>query len=934
MLPTIISTKYGRYKTNQDDLATFLAVTGALCGAPNTLIKPDDASSDDAKSNRPKGKDRKLAKQRAAGSIIDESTRQKAPKLALNSYVPLAKIIAKSTSVHGRIPKWIITVIDKIIRDREECFRHINGEDVAAFLAKGQQDGHVHPINVLQCVRSILLPKYQYQVASSQNNDHPKTLSKKVLGETSGNANTRHTANMFASLGIKSPESSPSSGSDDHDQIRAIEAEDIEKADAWRTSLAPSQVFAAYPEASREEALLALGSLRGDMMLIRQAVLEQWVKFKDGAVDPAAAAITTNTAIDLVRSLEKQARPVIESYTKSLNSKDTQLPVYWYSLGSWIKDIDDKTCGTNIYAPLLGADIDCQANQSADFNSRDNTCVEGEYMGDWILESRSFRWAYMLIQLYCMEFFSKTNATFKVPPGHEPIRSGSGGRPDDAKLFEQIRTCHGQDIQWLYELSFLANYGFGPVFPCLDEVSRGFRIMHEDVDLKLWAVFGVQVFCEINEVLGQAAQPQPLQYLNNFVHGSLDFFQKAQDLYTSVLVVNSGEEVGGKSDEPVKEAQRGHTVISCLLPERLDEEIERMGHKSYPNLNKSYLMSQHPVLCGILLHTARLMVQKYGITVETCTRSIMKMAHFYNACSTFDPIKTSWFDLDHCMTALQGPNIFMSGKPPKKDTRNDFGKAFLFAVGAMSLTYAAPDCRDKMGRRGRNFTDDQFKSRKNSQGKTLQKLGPVSLMFEDRLCRAGDRYELNEEDLQAITERAAAYKGSEDEKYRMRAISKTSRSIVEKPKSVAQLLSDLSLGLDQEVLPISFPYICLNIECTKVIWKLEINLRSTHYKILHGEHMPPGFGTIALHLLAGHSDKLWIAADEIHNYVRDKTPGSTNGCTAVKWVVGNIREPLRSSLEKKICERMQEAAGSSKHTTIGFGPVMNYTIPEKPQNDC
>lgn len=237
MLPPILSTKYGRYKTNQDDLATFLAVTGNLCGAPATLTRPGNASSTDTKSTRPKGKDRKLAKQRAAGPIIDESTRQRTPKLALSSYIPLAEIIAKSHSVHGRIPKWIVTVIDKIISDREDCFRHINGEDVRTFLAKGQQDGHIHPINVLGCVRSILLPKYAAQVATAQNGVQPKTPSKKVLGEISGNANARNVANMFAELRMKTPESSPSSTGDASESSPTIEADDMEKADAWRTSL-------------------------------------------------------------------------------------------------------------------------------------------------------------------------------------------------------------------------------------------------------------------------------------------------------------------------------------------------------------------------------------------------------------------------------------------------------------------------------------------------------------------------------------------------------------------------------------------------------------------------------------------------------------------------------------------------------------------------
>lgn len=455
--------------------------------------------------------------------------------------------------------------------------------------------------------------------------------------------------------------------------------------------------------------------------------------------------------------------------------------------------------------------------------------------------------------------------------------------------------------------------------------------MSEDVDIKLWAIFGVQIFWEVKEMLGESTKSQPLQALTYFLRGGLGLFQKAEELYTDVLGMKSGQNVGGKIDNPVKAARQGYTMLTCLLPERLDEEMQEMGHTGYPNLNKCYLMSQHPILCGILLHTARLMMQEYGIAVETCSRSIMKMAHFHNACSTHNLIKGSWFDLEHCMTELQGPNLFMSGKPPGKETENGFGKAFLFAVGAMSLAYTAPDCRDRKGKRGRKLAEEQLKSRKNSQGKVLQKLGPVSLMFEDRFCRAGDRYELNEEDLQAITERAAAYKGGETGKYSRTTNSKTSRSGAGKPKSVAQLLADLSLGLDQEVLLISFPYICLNIECTSVLLKLEMELRSTHRELLDGEDMPPGFGLIALHLLAGHSDKLWIAADEIHRYVGDgKTPGSTNGCGGVEWMMQSIREPLRASIQDKMRESIRDwSYEQQKHIGDGVGPTKDNLIFEQ-----
>lgn len=463
-------------------------------------------------------------------------------------------------------------------------------------------------------------------------------------------------------------------------------------------------------------------------------------------------------------------------------------------------------------------------------------------------------------------------------------------------------------------------------------LTSGF-LVHEDVDIKLWAVFGVQLFWEVKEMLGESTRSQPLQALNHFLRGGLEFFQKAEELYTIVLGEQSGQIISGKIDNPVKAAQQGYLVITCLLPERVDEEMQEMGHTGYPNLKKCYLMSQHPILCGILLHTARLMMQEYGIAVETCSRSIMKMAHFHNACSTHDLIKASWFDLEHCMTELQGPNLFMSGKPPGKEAENGFGKAFLFAVGAMSLAYTAPDCRDRKGRRGRKLAEELPKPRKNGQGKVLQKLGPVSLMFEDRFCRAGDRYELNEEDLQTITERAAACKGGGADKHSRSTNSKTSLPGAGKPKSVAQLLADLSLGLDQEVVLISFPYICLNIECTRILWKLEMQLRSTH--LFDGEDIPSNFGNIALHLLAGHSDKLWIAANEIHRYVGDdKMPGSTNGCGAVEWMMQSIREPLRASIQDKMRESIRERSSQSHKNISGKVSSLKDSLVVEKQQDA
>lgn len=91
-------------------------------------------------------------------------------------------------------------------------------------------------------------------------------------------------------------------------------------------------------------------------------------------------------------------------------------------------------------------------------------------------------------------------------------------------------------------------------------------LVHEDVDIKLWAVFGVQLFWEVKEMFGESTRSQPLHTLNHFLRGGLELFQKAEELHTIVLGVGSGQDIGGKIDNPVKAAQQGYLVLTCLLP--------------------------------------------------------------------------------------------------------------------------------------------------------------------------------------------------------------------------------------------------------------------------------------------------------------------------------------------------------------------------------
>lgn len=174
------------------------------------MTKPDEAPTESGASSnatvndiaakptkRLKGKDRKAAK---AQQTADETAHQAQTKqkktyiLRLASYVPLAKHIASSNSIHARVPRWVLAAIYKIIDDRSECLQYFMG-DIGEGKDSTDNENHAYMIRILKEVANLLKVKSK-QAFLSQKSKRPTHLKTAFEGLAVEDTNDEDDGNM------------------------------------------------------------------------------------------------------------------------------------------------------------------------------------------------------------------------------------------------------------------------------------------------------------------------------------------------------------------------------------------------------------------------------------------------------------------------------------------------------------------------------------------------------------------------------------------------------------------------------------------------------------------------------------------------------------------------------------------------------------------
>lgn len=289
MLPNFLQSSLKIYKEDTNAVATWLAEKAKQCGYPPDLLDHNEATVSKSlqASKRLKGKARKQAKDAASGqSKKPENLESNSNLPARASYVikvkdftTLADHIAGFNKPVVKVPKSLAHTLDRAINLRKQHSAWSREQDVldGANQYSNQADadvGHSYFLSILERTREILRPRM------------PSGMVDDFLSKSSGDDQiSSQMGNNFANLDIQEPSQA------------FLDAPNVENTFA-------SPRYEAETLHTLEEQYLAAHCLFEDVSHIRGFIGRLWTDYLNG-MGLVAASITTNTAIDFVRSLEE-----------------------------------------------------------------------------------------------------------------------------------------------------------------------------------------------------------------------------------------------------------------------------------------------------------------------------------------------------------------------------------------------------------------------------------------------------------------------------------------------------------------------------------------------------------------------------------------------------------------------------------------------------
>ena len=250
----------------------------------NILNDPNDASKQP--KFRLKGKARKLAK--AATTANDSSLNCPKYRIAIKDFTVLALYIVKQTSV-VMIENSVILTLTRLIDKRREF-----SSMFAAASDKSADSTHSHFLNILVDVRNIL----EKHPSINPNLQKGRSDSGKKNGDK--DMSCENMENRFASLDLEEP------------------SEAFLNAEPPRPQPVSSDDGSRYETKTKEdiwECLFAAHIMVLDLVKIRHGIMWIWINYEAGLdMYLCAAAIATNTAMDLARNIYEHVLPMTKGF--------------------------------------------------------------------------------------------------------------------------------------------------------------------------------------------------------------------------------------------------------------------------------------------------------------------------------------------------------------------------------------------------------------------------------------------------------------------------------------------------------------------------------------------------------------------------------------------------------------------------------------------
>jgi hypothetical protein len=522
-------------------------------------------------------------------------------------------------------------------------------------------------------------------------------------------------------------------------------------------------IYKAERQDDLEEAFFALHLLVGDFNKLRTEVSHAWAGYKDGLYDLIAASITTNTAVDLTRSMADDLKSMFAKHGGGIR----MLQVYYAAqcleagkmVGYKLRSGDDmnfetyKLADTMFYPAFQLLDAFCRVLQAGP-DPQMKRGIYGYYEPHSDRDAKSNREKFVEDKILLLEMLEEFYFYFRTtkPPGSQP--------------------------------------------PVEDELIRGLRTMFETKEVTLTLAFATTLFLDIHHILRHDAE-LGFHRMRNFMQFVQVDVEEGVDFHKGIDM----ETWPAENDKAVQQ------FIETLQFWCRDDQ-QRIAAQKLKRLNIPIpfcLYRNHPWLCGMWKYYAQMRFHEISIVFVNAWGSVMSCAHLYNAVQGGKTKDIMWKDMD-VVIQFQGEKAFFIGEHPTSS--EDCLKRFALAMGA-SATSLAKSTRKKKG---------LTLSKRGPKG--LKEGGTILQTFKGRICDGNGQNDINAEHVQKILEGSSwGYELNEDGR-----VNEVYKDTDEAPKkvSVKHLHVSKLLGLVRDVIhaetvEIAFDYLRLHRMCWRLL---------------------------------------------------------------------------------------------------------------------
>ncbi|KAJ4308456.1 hypothetical protein N0V84_012091 [Fusarium piperis] len=650
MLPDVLQSVYRQYKADTNSVATWLATTAKT----NGYVEDTGNAAPGGSSTRLKGKARKKGKaQTQTKTHNNNSTSKGKYVLRIRDFEPMAGFIAKLESI--TVPEDFVIALERVIWVRKTFIDMLVANGIQT--DSSSEKTHSYFADVLEKVGQCLQPLV---TAPAFKAPEPKAASK----------SKNPLSNIFEALEVYTP------------------SEDFLNAPAAAVPKTKPDVEYTVEEGDTlGDAIFALVSLLDDFSRLREEVRSLWKRQLDGSLDLAAAAVATNTAFELARSIEDEVKPLLDKH-----GGVADLIVLYFS----------KVC--------TACGIDAEMKEHGDpYNMEAYDLAKGCWAnGITMLKSYAVGNAGDHI-------ISKYNGKF----GWYDETVGDSASTNRGKWEQDFGAFNGV----ITELQFLSsNMGQGARIE--DELIRGVGPLMKSTehggepDVRLWLAFALQTYIEVLQSFGK-----------NCGSAYKQMQRECRRIKKTMINV------------PYRSAER-HSVLKSVTKWDSDpiwecrDKMIALGGMAPPNVPKFQFLRQNPIHCGLLLHEIRTNFHVSGVRYAAHSGGLMVTTQLYHALHNEKllPEEVVWEDLDE-FWERQGNSAFFVGDPPMD--REGYFRNYCLSLGVSASNWANNKRKGKVNVNTANRRNLKFN-------------GWVSLAMKERLVPAGERPALSADMIEGI----------------------------------------------------------------------------------------------------------------------------------------------------------------------------------------